>query len=50
VQYLQTFFQNSGSHYLDADGLKPQPAPSLQSSVRQQVEQSGLLQQLPVRR
>jgi hypothetical protein len=47
VQYLQTFFTNSGSHYLDAEGLKPQPAPRLQATVRQHVEQSGLLQQLP---
>ena len=45
VQLLETFFSTAGMHCLEAAGSSP--VPSLQASVRQQVEQSGLLPQLP---
>lgn len=45
VSLLQVFFSTAGTHFLD--GSDHPPVASLQASVRQQVEQSGLLQQLP---
>lgn len=46
IKVLEAFFSTAGAHFLNATDSVP--VPSLHASVRQQLQQSGLLQQLPV--